>query len=318
MKEKIRISWIDQMRGLSMIGVYFAHVNISTYYYGLFCFWLIPCFFFISGYLHKDDVTIKKTANKIFRILIPYIIFTLLLFSNQIIKDINLSNISNNFLKLITGRGIWFFACFVVVEIIAFFISKLINIYIKYRNSIILSVIIIGFIAMNLVQPRSQMWWHIDTAICSISYYYSGYLFQYFLLQKIPYSRFDYIILPVLTIISLLIYIYKVLDFNVSINIYGQPLINLPMAIIGSIATALFLRRINLGYFITFIGQNTIWLYGVNYYMLSFSDQIYSQIGLIHLNPYIYVPIKVMTSIILGCLLVIPINRWVPWINGKY
>lgn len=52
--------------------------------------------------------------------------------------------------------------------------------------------------------------------------------------------------------------------------------------------------------------------------MLSFSDQIYSQIGLIHLNPYIYVPIKVMTSIILGCLLVIPINRWVPWINGKY
>lgn len=51
--------------------------------------------------------------------------------------------------------------------------------------------------------------------------------------------------------------------------------------------------------------------------MLSIIDKISNIIGIDHFNPYIYVPIKVILSIVLGGLLVVPINKWFPWANGK-
>lgn len=318
MSIKNRILWIDQMRGLAMIWVYFAHIGIPTNYYGLFSYWFIPYFFFLSGYLHNDEISIQKLKVRlIYRILIPYTIYTLLTFSSQLSKTISSDIILNELIQLITGRGIWFFACIAIVEIIAFYISKLISIYPKRRNEIILAIMTISVISMYIVHPRSQIWWHADTAICIMIYYYSGYIFRHLSLNNTRYSIIKYIMLPLLTILSMLIYMYKILDFNISINVFGQPWLSLPIAIAGSITTALFIQNVNLGSIITFIGQNTVWLYGINYYMLSFSDKILNQIGVTHLNSYIYAPIKVITAIILGCLLVIPINQWLPWANGK-
>lgn len=170
---------------------------------------------------------------------------------------------------------------------------------------------------MYMVQPRSEIWWHADTAICAMTYYYSGYIYRRSSLNQYQ-GKWSYVALFILTIISMFIYINKILDFNVSINIFGEPIINLILAITGSITTALFLQKINIkGHILSFLGQNTIWLYGINYYMLSIANKISDNIGITTLNLYIYVPIKVALAIAIGSLLVIPINRWFPWANGK-
>lgn len=318
MQRTNRIFWIDQMRGLAMIWVYFAHVGIPSYYYGLFSYWFIPYFFFLSGYLHKDETTIKQLRKRITnRLLVPYILFSIIPIISSLLENTNKDSITNNIIALVTGRGNWFFACIITMEIISFCLSKIICMYPLYRNKIISIIIIIGVISMYMVQPRSEIWWHADTAICAMTYYYSGYIYRRSSLNQYQ-GKWSYVALFILTIISMFIYINKILDFNVSINIFGEPIINLILAITGSITTALFLQKINIkGHILSFLGQNTIWLYGINYYMLSIANKISDNIGITTLNLYIYVPIKVALAIAIGSLLVIPINRWFPWANGK-
>lgn len=249
MEKLVRVSWIDQMRGLAMMCVYFAHVGISTNYYGLFTYWFIPIFFFLSGYLHNDEITKNKFKIRIInRILIPYILFTTLTILSQIPNNINLNYFLDSFINLLKGRGNWFFACITIVEILAYYISKLILINPKWKREIILFVMAIGFIAMNIVKPRSEIWWYADTAICTMAYYYSGYLFRHSSLN-LHKNNLSYIILPFLIMLSMLIYTNKMLDFNVSINIFGEPWLNLPLSISGCIFTALFLQKVNIGRF---------------------------------------------------------------------
>ncbi|WP_354669288.1 acyltransferase family protein [Bacteroides gallinaceum] len=71
---KKRLDWIDYARGIGIFCVYLYHTGYSTPYRYCFEYFLIPIFFFISGYLFNEERPIKQSVVKIIkRLIIPYL-----------------------------------------------------------------------------------------------------------------------------------------------------------------------------------------------------------------------------------------------------
>lgn len=113
--EKKRIRWVDIAKGLGIVLVIFGH----TYRNNPPLIWLysfhMPLFFFISGWLAKDNL-LKEGKNqayifkKFLTLIIPYLLFSLLNYVYWIVIEIHFRNYNQG--------PIWFLVSLFVVEII--------------------------------------------------------------------------------------------------------------------------------------------------------------------------------------------------------
>ena len=77
---KQRLSWIDSARGLAIVCVYIYHTGYNTPYHQVFDYFLIPIFFFISGYLMNERKNIKQALVGLTkRMIIPYFLLGLII-----------------------------------------------------------------------------------------------------------------------------------------------------------------------------------------------------------------------------------------------
>lgn len=117
-----RKTWIDLLRGFSMLAILLDHTEI--YYtggniidYNLYVANVLVVFFFLSGYLfHKDSgFSLRSKLISIGRgILMPYFIFTCTLAVPKALA--HGSDIANTFLTVLTGEASWFIAALAVAE----------------------------------------------------------------------------------------------------------------------------------------------------------------------------------------------------------
>lgn len=201
MEKNKQIEWINILRGFAIFLIVVGHAigyskglkEVSRYLSSFY----VPLFFFISGYLFKENkeekigTYIKRKAK---RILIPYFVFAILslipyyLFGGEVQSNLNSKNsISNSILVSLgavlygSGHGnslpqnspLWFLPCYFVVVVIA----KLV--YDKTKNfkhkSIILSVFffIVGGVVyyyFNAAYPFG-----FETALVMLYFYFLGH-----------------------------------------------------------------------------------------------------------------------------------------------
>lgn len=171
--------WVDQLRGIALLLMYMAH---NGGWAPLYMFAMMPIFFFLSGYLHKNKVSSKKFMHRIvFRLYVPYVCFSFLYAIQEIlIGKTYVDCLSEFFSSLILGKVyMWFFPCLVSIEAIFFLIDKF-----AFRKIFMYVMMALGFTMLFIVKERSGCPWYIDTVVTMIPIY-GGYLYR-------NYERSDY------------------------------------------------------------------------------------------------------------------------------
>lgn len=169
-KNPCRKVWVDQLRGIALLLMYMAH---NGGWSPLYMFAMMPIFFFLSGYLHKNKVSVKKMMHRIvFRLYIPYVCFSFLYAIQEILIGKSYVDSLWEFLvSLILGDGyMWFFPCLISIEVIFFLIDKF-----SFGKSLMYVMMALGVILLFLVKEKSACPWYIDTAVTMIPIYGGGY-----------------------------------------------------------------------------------------------------------------------------------------------
>lgn len=228
---KKRVEWIDTLRGLAMFFVVLGHAFVEknniirNYIYSFH----MPLFFFISGLTtqRKDIGFLEYLKKKIKSILIPYIFLNLFMLLFKIIMNFSVGMYSSlnimtsleyfikgysNFIPCIQS---WFLLALFLIDMIFFILTKI------TKNDIGLSIGVILLFIFGYVYSKTDntflVYWHIDTALVGLLFYYCGYMFIKFI------NKFNTIIKSNKSLLLILItlplgYYLQYLNGRVSMN----------------------------------------------------------------------------------------------------
>ena len=189
---KKRVEWIDTLRGLAMFFVVLGHAFIDknnvirNYIYSFH----MPLFFFISGLTtqRKDIKVIDYLKKKTKSILIPYIFLNIFMLLYKIIMNFSVGmypslNIFKSLGALFIGYGdsipciqSWFLLALFIMDLFFFMLTKIT----KNDKQLTLGVTIMFILGCIISKTNSELllFWHIDTALVGILFYYLGYIFM--------------------------------------------------------------------------------------------------------------------------------------------
>lgn len=140
MSETKRIEWIDIAKGLTMVFVVLGHTLREGFVHNVVYSFHVPCFFFLSGMVTNDELSIKEVCKDANRILIPYYFWGLVSIAIYGVLgsvaaasfNMNTDSIWENIGKLLYGYSIlsfnaplWFLPALFATKIIYKFIYKL-------------------------------------------------------------------------------------------------------------------------------------------------------------------------------------------------
>lgn len=144
----------------------------------------IPLFFFLSGFLFKPEVSVKRFAlSKLKSIVIPYfctgvIIIIYELFRASCWGGLTWEYVGEQFKLLLIQRRtwtIWFLAALLVVNIATYFLQKV------FRKDIIVWVLCALIAAGGLIyysKGGDKLPWDVDVAMPAMPFFYTGYLLK--------------------------------------------------------------------------------------------------------------------------------------------
>ena len=227
---------IDVLRGIGIFFVVVGHICPGVIHKFIYLFHM-PFFFFISGYLHKQEIDQKYLLkSKIISLLIPYF-FYLALFSlpktffllQSVITDLSIQNLLEMIVfvlkRLYGGRllggvyGVfWFITClFITQQIFNFISNKLLNKSMVFFLCFVLYFI--GFVN-QIYFIDIKFPWDVNVCFCSIALYASGKYFGRFIFKE---SNNCILILAILMscISFLLIYFDFEIQFDMKNVYYG-------------------------------------------------------------------------------------------------
>lgn len=156
-----RLNWIDTLKAICMICVYIAHTEAFTTGNSILCKAVLPfyvnAFFFISGYLlfkkylekeiieNFSFITYKKGAlNCLFKVAIPTIFFSILIYLPKIIFHSNSFNLSTFVFDVIGGTSFWFTSALLVAQLV------LLTLFLSRRKNILFYISITAIIFLLL------------------------------------------------------------------------------------------------------------------------------------------------------------------------
>lgn len=314
-----RKQWIDEVRGLAIICVVISHSGIDNSILPLFIYFFVPIFFFISGYLYKSsNQSIDIVSNRIlYRLGIPYVVFTALHYIVFSLVKHDWSYLTEMTLRIPTGRGLWFFAALMSVEAIVYIFSKLQK-CVKYDVFPYIAIFI-SLVEIMSVTYGEGLFWKVDIACCCIGYYYAGLLYKNSENLISIGKKASVVVLVLYLLLSLILYLNGVKQ-NVSVNIYSMPIINYSMSLLGCYVICSFCKYFSLGKIVSYIGKNTIIIFGTNLIiMLVLKKIIESVIPMDILNQYnnLYMLTVVSCAIVIACFMSFPVNKYLPIVVGN-
>lgn len=301
------------MRGIALLLMYMAH---NGGWSPLYMFAMMPIFFFLSGYLHKEQVSGKKFMHRIvFRLYVPYVCFSFLYAIQEILIGKPYVDCLWEFLaSLIFGDGyMWFFPCLISIEVIVFLMDK-----IAFRKILLYVTMALGLVMLFFVKERSGYPWYLDTAVTMIPLYGGGILYRNY--ERVDYSKkknklLTILFLTIYLILSMLMVNNGVL-VNVSINKYSNPVLFIVFSYIGVYVYMMVVKSFNIGSFFMSIGKNSVFLYGMNVWLLTLCRKSLVIVGPIK-NELLVNTFISFSAIWLGLLLCGFVNKYLPFLNGR-
>lgn len=240
---KKRYKFIDLLKGISILLIVAGHLDLPGLYYPSFSLFIVPLFYFCSGFFfQKHETFLTLFTKKVNSLLVPYLFFSI---PSIFVYLLGLPT------KLYNGP-IWFLFSLFCIELVFYFLLKINN------NSIIISIIAtLSFLGWLLCQYHIVLPFFGTTVLCGIPFFSIAFLLRQFKIifednkflyiklcitiilwcvitinlvpgkelgiisSDIPYPFFLYIILGLLGSL-ILFYIAKIINYIPGINYFGQ------------------------------------------------------------------------------------------------
>ena len=315
--------WLDGLRALAIIFVVIVHTIQShenlMFFYNVFVGpIMIPLFFAISGYLFNDrngkqSIFYKKLLNSI---IIPGLFLSLVWVKAIFIPIKGFSYFTESLINLISGTEKWFFAACIIGEIIFFYTRK----FFKSTVSTCIVSFIIFVIGIILAKFDIGNFAMFNRALIAQAFFSIGFLIKKSesKLEKIKlWQILSFAILFVIMgITSIFVWPNQFLDVHLN-QYYNLPYC-MAMIFLGCVTIFLLAKKIAFApKFLVFIGQNTFIIYFLHNTIFYIFTKMLSVLGLTNINSYFEIVLKICFSIIICCLIAIPLNKFVPFLVGK-
>ena len=312
-----RKDWIDCLRALAIILVVLGHQLKGVTWYFIFTSPIkMPLFFAISGYLFNDrnfdDGAFFK--NWFRKLIIPWFGLAIIpMLPNLITGHVGIFQF---FMTLISGKLLWFMPCFVIAEVIHYYIRKLS----KTESKIIIFSMLVTLLGLTASHFDILNFAMINRALIVQSYFLVGYIFKSHegLLTKIGWKKIMCAALLYVSLCGLGILLFGF----VAIDIHANRYINIPyyFVLIGLGLFTLFTAASKSQFsnkVMSIIGKNTLLLYIWHKQVITVFVFILSLLNLSITNVYISAVLKTIWAIVICNILAHFINRYIPELVGK-
>ena len=271
-----RLNWIDTLKAICMVCVYIAHTESFTTSSTILGKVVLPfyvnAFFFISGYLlynkylktnHIENFSLtmykKGILNCIFKLAIPTVIFSILIYLPKILFHGNAFNFSTFTLEILGGTSFWFTSALFVAQlvILTLFLTKRKNILFYAGITGIIFIIFQSFCNYNTKPAIEYFPWFWRTGLNYSLVMTLGGLYKIY--EDKP-KRF----VPYLAVVISIIGYYLICSGH-NVACFGLSGRTNTIGFLTSIATSLVLievvKRIKANGVTDFIGKNSILFY---------------------------------------------------------
>ena len=285
MKSNKSILWINYLKAISIIGVFFVHCNLF-YGYDLHIInrfihpFYVNAFFFVSGYLlfrkQLSEPLITQRAseyllggckiyllNIIFRLMIPSTLLAAIEFLPSYLLRGMTFDLGTLLYKTIGGCTYWFTSALVVAEllILLMLVSRIRSIWFYFIASCVMYALGQSIVSCDfslLEQYPSFPWQYKHGMYAIIFLALGGVYWKFENLINIVINKYVFIGMIVLYVILLIIYPshFKVLVSMLDVNIAG-----IFISILATVSLIELCKRLPNSNVLNYIGQNTIGFY---------------------------------------------------------
>ena len=327
MEQVKRLNYVDVCKALGIILVIIGHT-----YYGpevlynlIYCFHM-PLFFIISGFTFNKSRAIQMgflpfAKKKAKELLIPYIFFAFVNLLLQIawkfllLKElISFSYIIENIAGILfcyssmqympNCSPIWFLLCLFIADLIFFFVIKIDG---KLAFVIAIICMLSSYLVGPLVQEYNKYPWKFPVFLMAVFLMYIGYNLRRFIFdrettKKIPAD----IICIMLIVVSFAIEIVSGNSVGMNENQYGNIMIFLLTSIVIPESILMLCKNLPIlsnSKIVMWIGRNTIYVVGFNYFCRDVATEIYYMIPILGRHRISFLPLFFITFLL--CLLTI-------------
>ena len=283
---KERINWIDWAKAFCMTVVVFCHLpqQEDTFYLQYLASVILSTFFFVSGYLKKQDLTIKESVKKYgYSLLIPYIIYNVIYYPYWLAKfhiehgSISITDAFRPIVGTLLGQLNSSFSCelngvtwFLIALFIMHILTDMLNKY-KHGKAIILIISIASMIlygANKYYHYAPYITYH--GLIRCLCFFFLGNLYQQWGKLKHQQLRKDILIGTSALLASLILFYWHINETNFILHITLYYVVNL-ISIYAFIYLAKSLNNIK-SHIITLISIGTLLIFGLHRIMIGIID----------------------------------------------
>jgi fucose 4-O-acetylase-like acetyltransferase len=327
--KKIRINWVDQLKGFGIILVIYGH-NLPFLESYIYTFHM-PLFFFIGGLFHPDELNstiIKKRAKQI---LIPYLLWSSLLFlfwlfiGRKFGDSVVLNySIFDHFIGIFYAQGghpymswgvpLWFLPSMFFTFLFFGWIKKIKNM--KFQIFTLLGSIGIGFLIPTLF--NAHILWSLDVSLVAMSFYALSHYLKSFIFNTSFKKRGNLIMIIAFTV-HLVCSLFLIVKVDMYRSTYSNEFLFLLNAYVAICFWLLVFRSIKKNRILSFFGKNTIPVLALHLRMLTVIKLfllVFLSAKTFSFNEVEKV-ILVIAQLMLLYPIIILINKYAPILNGK-
>lgn len=315
--------WVDNLRGFCMLAILLDHTEI--YYtgdnvidYNLYVVNALVLFFILSGYLmyKGSNFNIRHKLHSIFRgLLIPYLIFTTILYIPKSLIHGSGVNISEMATNILTGQASWFVAALCITELIF-----ALTLWITKEKSIgILTTGICGFgISIYLSTGNQPYFWQLDNACQALFFLCIGYFYHKYELVFNKINKLSYI--SILFIFYLIIKVYEYVN-HVELLIWNIHITNYPLFLIDIFVSSLLIiqvfKMLPNSKWLSWTGKHSIVYYFLCGGVPLLVSKLFTKLGCSYQGNYLLVVAAFLLVYIITSIITYFIYRYFPFIVGK-
>lgn len=332
--DKIRIKWIDILKGIGIVLVVVGHANfifanattamfIQKYIYSFH----MPLFFFLSGYLFVKEKypSFKKLIHaKVKTLLVPYFLFSILSlivyviyglthkyklieFKTMVIQILYLTN------KVVWNEVLWFLVCLFVVEAMFYSLPKT-----KAKFTLVFCAIVgcaLSFTTDYFILP-----WGVGVAFTAIVFYGIGNLIKNTKIENKITSPNIVIFIICFTTNAVIGGVLNTIVY-MSDTRYGNFIYFYIAAITGIVAyiqISQFFSKYNLiTKALEYLGKNSIVIVGTHYIVFFIIQKIGRLNSLFKNNMPIKGYVYALITLLISIPIIFIINRYFPLVIGR-
>lgn len=329
-----RIEWVDIVKFICITLVMIQHLeSVNPLFRTFYLPFLLNPFFFVAGYVYKDNLPFPALmAKKARTLMIPWFflgLFNIIL--SHIITFNTHDSLKNELLwSLVQVRGhadqLWFIACMFIIFIPFYFIVKM-----KRRNAFILVAVMTLLTEIyRAYMPAdvfpwgdNQLPWHLQLLFPYMVFMLSGYYFKD--IEKVFFEKAKDIKMLVLVWGVYLVLTYFNYTFHDSYPFLISVFMNYLLRFLGVAGVIMIAKKMKMNRYIAFVGANTLIYFALHGKVECIVQKLLSYASLHGEQISQILPLSVVYSFvvaeIVSVILIIPtviIKRYFPFIMGKW